>query len=233
MKNPFKSIASWSSEAKAGLALSLGAVVIFTSAVVLSNNEGSSSIMSSNNLNTSTSNPTSNGNQTTSSNHVTSPTTPEVDVMLEEFIRPYEGNQTAKHFFYNAEDPIEKRKMSIIKVPGTQNYIKSLGVDYVNEKDETFNVVASLSGQVLEKMNDPMYGNIVVIEHKSGVKLYYASLENIKFNKGDEVKQGQVIATSGTSLYTSDFKSSLHFEILKDGKHINPETAYSNSVQEI
>lgn len=233
MKNPFK---NWSSEAKAGLALSLGAVVIFTSAVVLSNNEGSSRVSSNNSFNSSTttsSTTTSNGNTTTSKTP-TSPSTPEVDVMLEEVIRPYEGNPTLKHNFYSAEDPIEKRQSAVVKIPGSNSrYIKSVGVDYADDNGKSFNIVASLSGTVTEKMNDSMYGNILVIEHKSGVQLYYASIDNLKINKGDVVKQGQVIATSGTSLYTSEFKTSLHFEIIKDGKHIDPEKAYSNSVQEL
>lgn len=230
MKNPFKSIASWSSEAKAGLALSLGAVVIFTSAVVLSN-DGSSN-MSSNNSSLNTSSSTN----TTTSIYVTPPSinTPIVDVMLEEFVKPYEGETTLKRCFYNPEDPIETRRNAIVKIPGsTSKYIKSVGVDYALDNGKTFNVVASLSGTVKEKMNDSMYGEIVLIEHKSGVQLIYASLSNITVNKGDEVKQGDVIAKSGTSLYTSELKSSLHFEIVKDEKHIDPEKVYSTSVKEI
>ncbi len=231
MKNPFKSIASWSSEAKAGLALSLGAVVIFTSAVVLSN-DGSSN-MSSNNSSLNTSSTT---RSTTTSNHVTPPSinTPVVDVMLEEFIKPYEGETSLKRCFYNPEDPVETRRKAIVKIPGsTSKYIKSVGVDYALDDGKTFNVVASLSGTVKEKMNDSMYGEVVLIEHKSGVQLIYASLSDVKVNKGDEVKQGDIIATSGTSLYTSDLKSSLHFEIVKDEKHIDPEKVYSTSVKEI
>lgn len=228
MKNPFKSIASWSSEAKAGLALSLGAVVIFTSAVILSN-EGSSVVSSNNSINSVTSS-VKNPTDVTP----TSPSTPLVDVMLEELIKPYEGNQVLKRCFYDTEDPIETRAKSIVKIPGSSaKYIKSQGVDYANDDGKEFNVVAALSSKITEKMNDSLYGNILVLEHESGIQLYYASIDNIKFNKGDEVKQGEVIATSGTSLYNGDFKTSLHFEIKKDGKCLNPEKIYSTSVKEI
>lgn len=226
MKNPLKSIASWSSEAKAGLALSLGAVVIFVSAVALSN--GGSSSVSSNSI--------TNSSMTTTSVVVSpsSPSTPIVDVMLEEFIKPFEGDVSLKRCFYNAEDPIDVRKNAIIKVPGsTSKYIKSVGADYALDNGDSFNVIASLSGTVTDKMNDSMFGNVVVIEHKSGIKLYYASIENVKVNKGDEVKQGDIIATSGTSLYTTDLKSSLHFEVVKDEKHLDPEKVYSTCVKEI
>ena len=48
-----------------------------------------------------------------------------------------------------------------------------------------------------------------------------------------KVKQGDKIATSGTSNYLSDIKSGLHFEIIKEGKNINPEKTYSQSIKEL
>ena len=69
--------------------------------------------------------------------------------------------------------------------------------------------------------------------HESGIKIIYASLDNMKVNKGEEVKQGDVIATSGKSLYLKDYASALHYEILKDDKNINPEKVFSKSIKEI
>ncbi len=236
MKNPFKKLSSLSSEAKAGLALSLGAVVIFSSAAVLSN-VGSSEKSSSNNSITSSQ---GNGNTSSSSSKATSyevvhtsPSTPFVDVMLEEVIKPYQGSPELMRCFYEKEDPIETRTKAIVKVPGSSKYIKSLGCDYAFSDAKEFNVVASLSGVVKDKFNDSMYGEVLVIEHQSGIQLYYASLANVKVNKGDNVKQGDIIATSGLSLYTEEIKNSLHFEVIKDGTRLNPEKVYSTTVKEI
>ena len=63
--------------------------------------------------------------------------------------------------------------------------------------------------------------------------MIYASLNEMKVNKGEQVNQGDVIATSGSSLYLSDYPSALHFEIIKDGKNINPESVFSKTIKEI
>lgn len=231
MKNPFKSLASLSSEAKAGIALSLGAVVIFTSAIALSGN-GSSKVSFNSLSNTSSLTTSNTTSLVVNTSHTSTPIV--VDVMLEEVIKPYTGDVSLKRGFYNTEDPLETRKNAIVKIPGsTSKYIKSVGADYALNDGSEFNVVASLSGTVKDKLNDTMFGEVLVIEHKSGVELYYASLDNIKVNKGDEVSQGDIIATSGTSLYTTDLESSLHFEVIKDGKHLDPEKIYSTCVKEI
>lgn len=224
MKNPFKNISSWSSELKAGVALSLGAVIIFTSAICLNNNK--IKVSSSNNPTSSVSNNNGGTSKTTASN-------PIVDVMEEELIKPYLGSPSIKRYFYSSDDPIEIKAKSIVKLETTSTYVKSVGIDYAYDDGKEFGVVSSLSGKVTERMNDPTYGNILVIEHKSGLKLYYASIDKMKVNKGDEVKQGDVIAYSSTSVYTKELKSCLHFEVMKDNKHLNPEKLYSSSVRDI
>ena len=224
MKNLLKKFTSLSSETKAGVALALGATVIFVSAFAVSAFDNS----------TISSNDSISQSDTTNSSTSEFNSTPVVDVMEEEILRPYEGNAEVIHYFYEKSDPVETRVKSIIKVPGeTSTYIKSLGNDYAFSDGSTFDVVASLSGTVVDKLNDSTYGNILVVEHKSGIKMVYASLGDMTVNKGDEVKQGDKIATSGTSNYLSDIKSGLHFEIIKEGKNINPEKTYSQSIKEL
>ena len=55
---------------------------------------------------------------------------------------------------------------------------------------------------------------MILIEHETGAQFIYCSLGKININKGDTVSQGDVIATSGESLYTSGLGQSLHFEVL-------------------
>ncbi len=226
MKNPFKNM---STEAKAGAALCLGAVVIFTSAFLLSTGEESPSSITSG-----SSSYVSHVETPSSSTPHSIPDTPIVDVMEEEIIRPYEGNPEVMRYFYDAQDAQEIRLKAIVKVEGkTSTYIRSKGNDYAYSDGKEFPVVASLSGTVVDKFVDPTYGNVLVIEHRSGIQMLYASLGNMSVNKNDEVKQGDKIATSGTSKYTEELKSSLHFEILKDGENQNPEKCYSTSVKNL
>lgn len=227
MKNPLKNM---STEAKAGAALCLGAVVIFTSAFLLSSGSDQKISVSSNSI----SQTTSHTSTSSSTSTFTSSVTPIVDVMEEEIIRPYEGNPEVQRYFYNANDSQEIRLKSIVKEEGkTSLYTKSVGNDYAYNDGREFMVIASLSGTVIDKLSDPKFGNVLVVEHRSGVQMLYASLGEMNVNKGDEVKQGEKIATSGTSKYTEEFKSALHFEILKDGKNQNPEKCYSTAIKDL
>ena len=225
MKKFIEKFKELSSETKAGLALALGTTIIIISALAFSgfsssNSSSSSYIENSNNISL---NSEDNNSQTEV-----------VDVMKEEIIRPYVGEMNTIHHFYDKDEPVEIRVKSIVKVEGaTSTYIKSLGNDFAKSNNEQFNVIASVSGTVVDKLSDSTYGNVLVIEHKSGIKTIYASLDNMKVNKGEEVKQGDVIATSGSSLYLKNHPSALHFEILKDDKNINPENVFSKSIKEI
>ena len=222
MKKFIEKFKALSSETKAGLALALGTVIIIVSALTLTGLSSSNpSTPSSSEINSITS--IDNNSQTDI-----------VDVMQEEIIRPYVGEMNVIHHFYDKDETVENRVKSIVKVPGaTSTYIKSLGNDFARNDNKSFNVVASVSGKVVDKLSDPTYGNVLVIEHDSGIKTVYASLDNMKVNKGETVKQGDVIATSGKSLYLNDYESALHFEIIKDGKNINPEKVFSKSIKEI
>lgn len=64
------------------------------------------------------------------------------------------------------------------------------------------------------------YGKTVVIAHPGGWKTVYAHLSRIIVRPGQYVKQGQTIAASGNTGRSTG--AHLHFEILKDGRNINP-----------
>jgi murein DD-endopeptidase MepM/ murein hydrolase activator NlpD len=64
------------------------------------------------------------------------------------------------------------------------------------------------------------YGKTIVIAHPGGLKTLYAHLSRIIVRNGQYVKQGQLIAVSGTSGRSTG--AHLHFEILRDGRNINP-----------
>ena len=63
-------------------------------------------------------------------------------------------------------------------------------------------------------------GNIVEIDHKNGYVTRYALLGDISVSRGRTVKRGQKIGTVGISSTT--FAPHLHYEVLKDGKTLDP-----------
>ena len=66
------------------------------------------------------------------------------------------------------------------------------------------------------------YGTIVTIDHKSGLTVKYASLENLKIEVGDTVKAGDIIGTVGTIPSECMDKEHLHIEVLKNGNPVSP-----------
>ena len=72
------------------------------------------------------------------------------------------------------------------------------------------------------------YGKLVEIVHSNGYRTRYAHLSKILVRKGQLVQQKEIIGKVGaTGLATG---SHLHYEIIKNGHHINPEHINTGSV---
>jgi len=80
-------------------------------------------------------------------------------------------------------------------------------------------IKAAASGTVVYSGNGLInYGNLVIIKHTASFLSAYAYNQLLLVKEGDFVKQGQTIAKMG--VFNS--KPSLHFEIRKNGKPVNP-----------
>ena len=64
------------------------------------------------------------------------------------------------------------------------------------------------------------YGNFVIIDHGNGFTTWYEHLENISVNCGDNVFQGSVIGTAGSTGNSTG--AHLHFEIRYAGVPVSP-----------
>ncbi|RMF93462.1 MAG: M23 family metallopeptidase [Nitrospinota bacterium] len=81
-------------------------------------------------------------------------------------------------------------------------------------------VLAAEDGVVVDARYYGGYGRTVILSHKNGFKTLYAHNHRLLVRKGQWVKQGEVIALSGNTGRSSG--PHLHFEILKNGKPLNP-----------
>lgn len=85
---------------------------------------------------------------------------------------------------------------------------------------EWTSVVAADRGEVVFAGTYGGQGKLVIIDHKNGFFTVYAYNNEIVTSVGAQVKKSQVIAKSGMTGSAS--VPSLHFELRKDGKAINP-----------
>ncbi len=117
----------------------------------------------------------------------------------------------------------EYAKDSLVYSPTLDEWITHNGLDITAAK--TTVVKASAVGTVKSIKNDPRYGLTVVIEHVNGFTSVYSNLLTAEFiEEGEEVKQGQTIATVGnTATFEIADESHLHFEILKNNENVDPE----------
>ncbi|MFH0779001.1 MAG: M23 family metallopeptidase, partial [Candidatus Eisenbacteria bacterium] len=69
---------------------------------------------------------------------------------------------------------------------------------------------------------DPVFGNMVIINHGSGTSSLYGHNSKLTVTQGSVVARGQVIANSGSSGRSS--APHLHFEISRYGRQLDPLT---------
>ena len=74
------------------------------------------------------------------------------------------------------------------------------------------------------------YGNRVEIDHGNGFITRYTHLDEIFVKKGEHVLKGATIATVGLSGGT--IAPCLHYEIIRNGKHVNPVNFFIEGVSE-
>ena len=79
-------------------------------------------------------------------------------------------------------------------------------------------------GTVTEVIEDKLWGTTVKMEHPNGYVSVYCGLNGeVEVKQGDEVEIGDIIGTTGnTSVIEIGQEPHLHFEVLKNGKTVDP-----------
>lgn len=96
------------------------------------------------------------------------------------------------------------------------------GVDILGEVASP--VKASADGIIESIKMDPRYGNTIIINHGDECKTIYSNLSTLELvYTGKKVKQGEIISGIGEGFgFESKEGAHLHFEVLKDGKNVDP-----------
>ena len=93
------------------------------------------------------------------------------------------------------------------------------GVDFAGREGDR--VVAVAAGVVTWSGERSGYGNLVEVNHGSGYTTRYAHNEENLVQAGDVVAKGQALATMGSSGRSTG--PHVHFEVLVNGKAVDPE----------
>jgi len=134
------------------------------------------------------------------------------------FTSPIEGANITKEF---AQDKLLEDK--------TTGYWQThSGIDIAANQGTP--VLAAFDGTIENVEKTMMEGTIITIRHNSNLFSIYKCLSenNIEVNKGDTVKRGEKIGEVGESLKEKADGTHLHFEVLENGKNIDPTIYIEN-----
>lgn len=142
-----------------------------------------------------------------------------------DIVKPYQDeNVKVGKSYYDYKEEEKKQEDAIIYYKNT--YMQNTGVDYTSDKDFEINAIGD--GKVISITTDDITGTTIKIEHNNNIVSVYQSVKDPQVKEKDEVKKGQIIATSGTNNINSDLGTHLHFELYKDNILVNPENFFEN-----
>lgn len=144
--------------------------------------------------------------------------------------KPVNDDVKVSKGFYDTSLSDEELENALVYFEGV--YRPNDGIDYTKD-NEDFEVYASASGTVVRKENDSLLGWIVAIEHQKGLQTVYQSLDDIKVEKGDQVKQGDLIGKAGNNVYQSSLKKHVHFIVSINDQTVNPNKYFGQKIEKI
>ncbi|MFC5531055.1 peptidoglycan DD-metalloendopeptidase family protein [Cohnella yongneupensis] len=122
--------------------------------------------------------------------------------------------------FYDESASLEAREAAMVEYKG--NFKPHMAIDLAREDAKTFDVLAALSGEVTVAEQTPNNNFVVEIKHADGLVTVYQSLDNLQVKVGDQVEQGDLIATAGQSEQEASEGYHVHFEVRSNGNSVNP-----------
>ena len=145
-------------------------------------------------------------------------------------LKPYSTlNVEISKKFYDQSSTDEEKEKSLIYYNDT--YIQNSGILY--KSNEPFEIVNILDGTVVDVKKDEILGNVIQIKHNNDLISTYSGLSEVNVKKNQLLKQGEIIGKSGKLSLGEQLENSLLFEIIKDGKYVNPLNYIDKKLSEI
>jgi len=102
--------------------------------------------------------------------------------------------------------------------PITGVYKMHTGIDIPAPKGTK--IVSGAPGTVIYVSETKAYGKTVIVDHGGGITTLYAHMSKQTVKVGQEVEEGDKLGEVGTTGYSTG--NHLHFEVRKNGSHVNP-----------
>jgi len=145
-------------------------------------------------------------------------------------IKPYDSETvTIDLNYYDQQSDEETQQKSLILYENT--YMPNTGILYTST--EPFDVLATLDGKITKVSEEELLGKVIEITHTSSLITTYYSLDNINVKEGQEVKQGDILGTSGKNNISSTSNNMMLFEVNLNGNTINPENYYKTNLKDL
>jgi murein DD-endopeptidase MepM/ murein hydrolase activator NlpD len=144
---------------------------------------------------------------------------------------PSEKNRVHYDFLYHPKSKDSLKQMNaprilpvIGKISKPFDIKNHSGIDFAAPLNES--VFSTESGMVIETGRSKDLGLFITVKHNEKFITRYAHLARISVEKGQRVSMGQVIGFVGNTGNTNG--PHLHYEIIKNGKHVNPENYFNH-----
>jgi stage II sporulation protein Q len=167
--------------------------------------------------------------KTTVTDTVMKPDALAVNAVIETMQRPFEETNELEVTlpFFDSKASSEVRQAAMVEYGDT--FTPHMGMDFAKPDNQSFDVLAAMSGKVTVVEKNPIVGNLIEITHSNGLVTVYQSLAEMKVAKDSEVKKGDIIAKAGRNELEKDQGIHLHFEVRQGdgGSSINPEPFFA------
>ncbi|AIQ61311.1 M23 family metallopeptidase [Paenibacillus borealis] len=122
--------------------------------------------------------------------------------------------------YYDENGTEENHVAAMVQYNNT--FVPNTGIDIAREDNKPFDVKAALSGEVTRVEDVAVLGKVIEVTSPGDLKTVYQGLGDTKVKQGDEVKQGDTLATAGRNEMEKSLGNHVHFEVHEDGKIVNP-----------
>ena len=154
-----------------------------------------------------------------------------IPVVAEEkvIVKPYKLDKVEiSKKFYDINSIDEEKENSLIFYNDT--YMQNSGILY--KSSEQFDVICILDGSVIDVKKDEILGNVVEVKHSNNLISTYSGLSTVNVKKNQILKQGDIIGASGKLNLGESLENSLLFELIENGKYVNPLNYFDKKISE-